>query len=288
MRVKIIKTGEIDFPNKLLDVRPVVKNLWYRGEMRRELFDKTVAIVGSRRMSRYGKSVVEEVVPRFCKSGYTIISGLMYGVDQLAHRNTLLCGGGAIAILGYGIERANEVEADRMADQIVASGGLVMSEYPGDTRGQLWTFPARNRIVVGLADLVVIVEAGIKSGTMSTARWAQKMNKPIYAVPGSMFASSSAGANYLIEQGIAKPLTEQVLVELLGNKSSSVNASDTINIKMSALEKEIYDKLELIGPMSVNELSRVTKRNVGELLTTLMQLDLKNILSEERGVWQIK
>lgn len=270
---------------RLEAVKPATKKLWLRGRLRGEILEKTVAIVGSRRMSRYGRSVVEEIVPSLCGAGYSIVSGLMYGVDQLAHKTTLECGGLAIAVLGWGIARANDPESDRLADEIVAHGGLVLSEYPGDTRGQLWTFPQRNRIVVGLSDIIIVVEAGVKSGTMSTVKWAQKMNKPVYAVPGSMFAKTSEGANYMIEIGLAKPLTTQVLDQLCGERGGKSLTSQ--QLLTTEQEKEIVTQLRLLGPSSINELVRAVGLATGEVSSILMQLEMKGVIKEERGIFAI-
>jgi DNA processing protein len=266
-------------------VRPVVKKLWCRGDLKVDRFDKTIAIVGSRRMSRYGRSVVEEIVPRLCGAGYTIVSGLMYGVDQLAHRKTLECNGLAIGVLGWGIERANDPESDRLSDEIVAHGGVVLSEYPGDTRGQLWTFPQRNRIVVGLSDIIIVIEAGIKSGTMSTVQWAKKMGKLVYAVPGSMFAKTSEGANFMIESGLARPLTKQAIDELAG--SGNVSKLDSVTYSLNTEEQIIVGHLTLVGPSSVNEIARGTGLGVGEILSVLVKLELKGVIAEERGIFAI-
>ncbi|MBP9702562.1 DNA-processing protein DprA [Candidatus Woesebacteria bacterium] len=286
MEISDFSNGSLGFPHRLLEVKPPIKKLWYRGEWREELSTKTVAVVGSRRMSRYGRSVIEEVVPKLCSAGFTIISGLMYGVDQLAHKITLEQGGVAVAVLGWGIERANDPESDRMADEIVAHGGVVMSEYPGETRGQLWTFPQRNRIVVGLSDIVIVVEAGVKSGTMSTVRWAEKMSKPVYAVPGSMFSSTSEGANFMIETGMAKPLTPSV-IDLLIGRGSDLLYKNTVRPVLLGVEKVIYEQLELLGPQSINELARSSGGQVGEILSALASLEMNGVVVEERGIFGI-
>ncbi|KKU21465.1 MAG: protecting protein, SMF familiy protein [Microgenomates group bacterium GW2011_GWF1_46_12] len=171
-----VKEKEIDrddknFPEKLKSelVRPIVKKLWYRGKWNSKLFEKCAAVVGARKMSRYGKQALGEIIPKLCGAGYTIVSGLMYGVDQEAHKLTLECGGCAIAVLGYGTQR--------------------------------------NRIVVGISDVIVVAEAGEKSGSLNTASWARRMNKPVYAIPGSVFSPTSEGTNWLVAQGLAKALT---------------------------------------------------------------------------------
>lgn len=285
--VGTVKRGEKDFPEKLRDerVKPPVKQLWYRGSWDEQIFTKCVAIVGSRRMSRYGKQVLGEIVPRLCGAGYTIVSGLMYGVDQEAHRLCLEEGGVAIAVLGYGIEYQSEEGAMKMAEQIEQREGLIISEYPGETVCQRWMFPQRNRIVVGLADLVIIAEAGEKSGTLSTANWAQKMGKPVYAVPGSVFSDTSEGANWLIAEGRAITLSKTELDKLSGGAAvrQRVGARELVGEE----EQLIGTALRVNGPAGVNELARSLGRPIGEVLAKLMQMELRGVVTEERGVWKV-
>ena len=285
MEVELIECDQCESLSRLKELKPPVKQLWCRGELRSEILKKTVAVVGSRRMSRYGRSVVEDIVPRLCGAGYSIVSGLMYGVDQLAHKKTLECGGVAIAVLGWGITRANDPESDRLADEIVAHQGVVMSEYPEETRGQLWTFPQRNRIVVGLSDAVIVVEAGIKSGTMSTVKWAKKIGTPVYAVPGSMFAPTSAGSNYMIETGMARPLNAEIMNSLTGEGTKKV-VNTTVQT-LSETESELVSKLTVLGPMSINELTRIVELDVGGVLATLVTLEMKGVVAEDSGVFGI-
>jgi DNA processing protein len=285
--VRQIVQDDPQFPERLLMIKPAIKKLWYRGELDTHLFARSVAIVGSRRMSRYGRAVIEDIVPKLCLSGHTIVSGLMYGVDQLVHQKTLECGGIAVAVLGWGIERRNDPESDRLAEEIVKQGGVVLSEYPQDARGQLWTFPQRNRIVVGLSNLVIVVEAGIKSGTMSTVKWAEKIGKPVYAVPGSMFASSSEGANYMIEVGLAKPLTQKVIDDLCSQHSERRADKKGGQGDLSEEEKVVLRRLSLVGASSINEISRGVDLGVGEILSAISSLEMKGIVTEERGIFAI-
>ena len=285
MELREILGNDHAFRGRLGLVKPLVKKLWCRGELKEEYFAKTIAIVGSRRMSRYGRSVVEEIVPSLCGAGYTIVSGLMYGVDQLAHKKTLECGGLAVGVLGWGIERANDPESDRLTDEIVVHGGVVLSEYSSDSRGQLWTFPQRNRIVVGLSDIIIVIEAGINSGTMSTAQWAKKMEKPVYAVPGSMFAKTSEGANFMIESGLARPLNTQVIESLCGS-NIGIRSNSTVS-NLNPEEQEMVGYLTIAGPCSVNEISRGMSLGVGAILPILAKLELAGVVAEERGVFAI-
>jgi len=280
--IKEITQSDNKWLKRLNLSRVKIERLWYRGEWKSELFERCVAIVGSRRMSRYGKQVIAEVVPRLSLAGYTIVSGLMYGIDQEAHRVALANGGKCIGVLGWGIDYDCEEGAVKLVQQIVERGGVVMSEYAPGAKSQRWMFLARNRIVAALAEMVIIVEAAEKSGTMSTAKWAKKLGKKIYAAPGSMFSDTSSGANELIASGEAILLTMKE-VSMWCNDSAKV----VIPSHKLGKHSEITTILKIEGPLSVNELSRKTKKQAGEILAELMTLSMVGLVEEERGVWKV-
>lgn len=285
--IEYVGRDEKGFLPRLMMVDPAIEGLWYRGDYEGQDWDKLVAVVGPRKMSRYGKQVISEVVPQLCAAGYGIVSGLMYGVDQEAHKATLKCGGRAVGVLGYGITHQSEEGARKLADEIVENRGVVLSEYEGDTTPKVWTFPQRNRIVVGLSEMVVIIEAGEKSGSLNTASWAVRMKKKILAVPGSVFSLTSVGTNTLIADGTAEALTRNKLRELTGKSFGSEGKVMRNKVKMSRGERELWVSLKIQGPSSRNELVRVVKKPMGEVMSTLSQLEMRGLVEEERGVWRI-
>ena len=274
----LIGRDDKNFPEKLRVVKPVVKQIWYRGKWENNIFKKCCAVVGSRKMSRYGKQVLAEMIPKLCNAGYSIVSGLMYGVDQEAHKLALECGGCAIGILGWGIEAKSEEGADKLIEKIVEGGGLILSEYPDKTSARTWTFPQRNRIVVALSEKVIVVEAGEKSGSLHTVALARKQGKELLAVPGSIFSPTSVGTNNLIASGVAKSF-------MLKNTHSE--QVQRLGMKLNESEEEVVGFLKIEGPMGVNEISRRTGSGAGEILSRLMKLEMSGILSEERGIWRM-
>lgn len=293
MDSRYIKCDEEGFPAKLLNpnIKPKIKGLWYKGELDPSLFDKTVAIIGSRKMSRYGVQVLSEIVPKFVSAGYTTISGFMYGIDTQVHRLTIENGGRTVAILGYGIDHDIDIVNNDLYHRMLDSKGLFMSEYEGVTRGQTWTFPQRNRIVVGLSDMVVVVEAGIKSGSLNSASWALRQGKPIFAVPGSIFSLTSEGSNILISEGKAISLTLERLYQALEKDEDYLYSQKArINSQKSRLsdpESTLVALLRLQGPQMINVLARLYGRPVGEVSAMLMSLLLRGEVVEERGVWSL-
>ncbi|MDZ4229341.1 MAG: DNA-processing protein DprA, partial [Patescibacteria group bacterium] len=184
---------EKDYPSGLRRVRPKVKQLYYRGQWEAQLFTKAIAVVGARRMTKYGEVMTQRLVSGLVGAGYTIVSGFMYGIDTMAHKVCLENGGKTVAVLGCGLDCLTPAENDGLYTKILESGGLVLSEFEPKQEAKLWTFPYRNRIVVGLSQALVVVEAGERSGSLVTARWAFKQKKPVMAVPGAATSSLSAG-----------------------------------------------------------------------------------------------
>lgn len=176
--------------------------LYFKGDWDKSIFSKCMAVVGSRRMTTYGRRVIEKIVPKLVFDGWTIVSGLMYGVDQASHEICLECGGKTIAVLGWGINyKAGEKEQE-LEDKIVETGGLVISLWK-DQIGTNWTFPVRNKVIVEICHELIVVEAAEKSGALLTTAMANKVGKKVWAVPGPITSSVSAGTNKLIAEGKA-------------------------------------------------------------------------------------
>lgn len=239
---------------RLRDLTSPPKQLYYRGTWDESLFTKCAAVVGSRRMTQYGRMVVEKLVPQLVQDGYTIISGFMYGVDQVAHRESLACGGRTIAVLGWGINWNGLDSADKKLMGEIEESGLVLSEWE-DQKPTLWTFPMRNRIVAAIAQEVFVVEAAIKSGALITARIARKLKRILWAVPGPVTSKTSEGTNQLVAEGHAQiwiPRSENLkketssdhpIIKLL--ESESMNASD-ISRKLGEPIDKIGAELSLL------------------------------------------
>lgn len=187
----------------LLDLRDPPETLFVRGTWDPSVFTECVAIVGSRKMTSYGRAVIDQIVPELVLKKKTIISGFMYGVDQYVHKSCIENGGRTIAVLGFGIGIPLEDEDEKLALSIISHGGLLLSEWESQ-RGSLWTFPVRNRIVAALSTDVIVVEAALKSGSLITANISTKLHRNLWAVPGPITSKVSEGTNLLIADGQAK------------------------------------------------------------------------------------
>jgi len=246
-----------------------VDELWYSGEWDEGIFTHTAAVVGSRRMTQYGQRVVEKLVPQLVSGGVTVISGMMYGVDQAAHRACMECGGRTVAVLGFGLKWPGISTNDlRFMDEIVKKGGLVVSEWENQP-GTLWTFPMRDRIMAALAQEIYVVEAAAKSGSLITAEWGVKLGRKVWAVPGPVTSKVSEGTNRLIADGKAQMWLPQQQISL------SLKDRDTNNAEIYAMLQN-----ETLG---IDDLARKLKRPVEELGAKLSLLVLSGEIIEKEG-----
>ena len=198
-RVKVLTILDGGYPQRLKEIYlpPIV--LFYRGNLSL-INQRAVAIVGSRDHSKYAKDCIHELVPTIVNDGIVVVSGLARGVDTLAHEETLRTSGNTIAVIGSGLDVVYPPENVNLYDMI-AKRGLLLSEYPLESRPLKFHFPYRNRIIAGLSHGVCVIEAKEKSGSLITANLALSENREVFAVPGNIFSPHSKGTNSLIEAG---------------------------------------------------------------------------------------
>ena len=187
-----------DLPARLADLRDPPKQLYVRGD-NDALALPAVAIVGSRACSHYGSQVARVWAAALASQGIVIVSGLARGIDGAAHRGALEGGGRTVGVLGCGIDRDYPAANSDLAKEIETTGGAVISEYEPGVEPAPWRFPARNRIIAGLADVTLVIEAREKSGSMITAEFAIEMERPVLVVPGDI-AERTGGSNQLLRE----------------------------------------------------------------------------------------
>jgi len=278
-KIKEIKRTENGFPEILRKIKKCPKKLYYRGQWDEKLFEKSLAIVGSRKMTRYGREVVARFMPTLVAEGVTVISGFMYGVDCEAHQQCVELGGKTVAVLGWGL--GYESGDLGLYKKILDGGGLIISEYEKDFKATRWSFPQRNRIVSGLAGLgVLVVEAGEKSGSLITARMASEEKRAVWAVPGPINGAVSRGTNWLIKEGLAKMVTT---AEDIWRKVDGTAVQNSLfEVDLDKTEKKIVGILTREA-MEVDGLVRELNLTVVEVLGKISVLSMKNVIEEEGG-----
>lgn len=232
----------------LNDLSNPPKQLFYLGQWDTSLFSRCVAVVGTRRITQYGRMVIEKIIPRLVGQGFTIVSGFMYGVDQAAHRACLDCGGKTIAVLGWGINWKDLDQTDTKLMREIEKQGLVLSEWE-DQKPTLWTFPMRNRIVAAISQEIYIIEAAMKSGALITARCAKKLKRPIWAVPGPITSIVSEGTNQLIASGEARMWIPQKDIHspFIPSSNPIVRILQDQSLDASNIARSLHEPVDAIG-----------------------------------------
>jgi DNA processing protein len=223
-----------------------------------------VAVVGARRASAYGREVAEHLGRELGRAGVCVVSGMARGVDAAAHRGAIAGGGETVAVWGAGPDRVYPAEHGELAEEIAASGAL-LTEYPPGSPPRAAHFPERNRLIAGLAAVVVVVEADERSGALVTARLALDEGREVMAVPGSIFSRLSAGPNGLLRAGAAPVLTAADVLAVLGVEPAA---------EASESEPELLAVLPPGEAVSVDHLAALAARPVASVVEELFRLEL--------------
>ncbi|MEK7604838.1 MAG: DNA-processing protein DprA [Patescibacteria group bacterium] len=273
-----------EWPAQLREIPQPPKQLWLRGALPPP-GTKFLAVVGSRAMTRYGQEACEKLISGLAGYPISIVSGLALGVDTCAHKAALSAGLHTLALPGSGV--ADEVLYPRsnrgFAREIVEKGGGLLSEYAPDTASRVYFFPERNRLMVGIADAVLIIEAGPKSGTLITARLAGEYNRDLLAVPHRIGDPHAFGSHLFIRLGAALVSDPLHILEALGIPPRESGVAGEPPADLEDTEKEIWRLLE--EPKTRDEILRAGSAGAGELLTSLVALELRGLVKEEFGAW---
>jgi len=248
--------------------------------------NKRICIVGSRRFSDYGKAVCQKIISELRGYPVTIVSGLAYGIDFISHRVAMENDMDMIAILGSGLSKDVIYPKKHidLAEKILTAGGCLISEFDDSQPAAIWTFPQRNRIMAGISDLVIIIEAAEKSGTMITARLALDYNIDVAVVPGSIFNETSKGTNKLLKEG-AQPITcaddilEILTIKKMDESDESLGKdlkNQKIAERLGEQELKIYKLLE--NPKDLNEILEKSHLNISELNKILSTLEIEGLI----------
>jgi DNA processing protein len=267
---------EENYPEVLREIYAPPVLLYYTGTLEPDA--RRVAMVGARRFSGYGQAAALEFGEKLAAAGLTVVSGAARGIDTFSHLGALK-GGRTVAVLGCGVDIAYPSENRKLLYDIADSGGAVISEYEPGTRPLPAYFPARNRIISGLAEGTLVLEAAARSGSLITAEMALSSGRDVYAVPGSIYSPGCAGCNHLIQQG-AKLVTEpkDVLEEF--NLAPAENKSSA-KVKLTAEEQAIYQVLSFDHALSLDEIMMsLPDGEIANLSYLLLEMELKGIVIE--------
>ncbi len=278
------KLDHTQFPPQLREIPDPPTNLYLRGNLP-DPHAKYLAIVGSRNYTNYGKQVVEYLVHGLRSYPIAIVSGLALGIDALAHESALDAGLFTLAVPGSGI--SNEALYPRtnfgLAQRILESGGGLMSEYEPGFRATQWSFPQRNRIMAGLGDAVLLIEAGERSGTLITARLTAEYNRDLLVVPGNIFSDNSRGVHQFLKLGATPVTTPQDIIDALHlTRDDTIEESTPVS---SGTPDELLVLSLLSEPKDHDTIIRSLPLPQEQTLTLLMRLELDGKIKEQNGVF---
>jgi DNA processing protein len=279
--IQVLTWDDEAYPRHLKEIDQPPPVLYVRGGLLPE-DEWAVAIVGTRRVTAYGRQVAEDVATTLARNGVTVVSGLARGVDSIAHQAALNAGGRTIAVLGNGVDKVYPPENRRLAEQILQQGALV-SDYAPGTPPDGANFPPRNRIISGLSLAVVIVEAGQSSGALITASFAAEQGRDVFAVPGNITAPQSQGANRLIQDGATPLINPQDVLEALNLTMITEQRTARSVLPTDPVEKQVY---RVLGqePIHVDEIRMRAEMPIEQVSATLAMMELKGMVRQVGGM----
>lgn len=274
------------YPPLLREIAEPPAQLYVRGQVELLAHTPLCAVVGSRRASAYGRHVVRTVIQPVAAAGIPLVSGLAYGIDSAVHLACLEVNTPTIAVLGGGVDDQSLYPRRHisLAHQIIACGGTLVSEYPPGTPALPHHFIARNRIIAGLCQATIIVQAAERSGSLTTARLALDANRDVMAIPGAITDSLAVGTNRLIQQGASVVVSSNDLLAYF-NIAPAVQIHPTI--KLSPIQQTIVEQVST-SPLHIDELIVHTQLSAATISAEITQLELLGVLENVGGMRYVR
>ena len=239
----------------------------------------TIAVVGTRRTTSYGREVTKILTQDLVLAGFTIVSGLAMGIDAISHKTAIENGGKTIAVLGCGVDCCSPEENLALYNSIIQKGSCIISEYPLSQIPTKWSFPARNRIIAGLSMGVLVTEGAEDSGSLITADYARKFGRPVFAVPGPITSSMSKGPYKLIQKGARLVTKAEDILEELGVQEKSIKGGKSIkSIKGGSPEENLILEILQNEPFTFDELVRKTGFDSSKTGSILSLMEIKGLV----------
>lgn len=276
-------TGK-NYPQRLLNCYDPPTLLYYRGNADLNA-SRIINIIGTRNHTDYGKHVTEKLVNDLSNMNVLIVSGLAYGIDSIAHKSALQNNLETIAVLAHGLQTIYPRQHTLLAKEITEQGGL-LTEFRHSEKPGKYNFPKRNRIVAGMADATVVIETAVKGGSMITAELANNYNRDVFALPGRIADTKSAGCNYLIQSNKAALFTDaKNLIENLGWQPKKVNRKlqAELFIELSEDEKIIVNLLKQKDSAHIDELNIRSNLSSSSIAAAILNLELQNVIASLPG-----
>ena len=286
------------YPKRLLEIKDFPKELYIVGNIELLKAKYTVGIVGSRKCSEYGRKVAFKFAKEISKNEICIISGMAVGIDGQAHNGAIEEVGKTIAVLGCGFNYNYPKENEWLFHKILEKDGCIISEYSPNVESDTKNFPKRNRIISGLSDSILVVEAQYRSGSSITVKYAKKEGKTIYAIPSNIYNSAGIGTNMMIKEGAKLVIDPYEIVEDIKKENIKNNLNDTCesrekiynNKKEKNIEKEYLPIYEVLSnkPIHINEIAKRLNTTIQEIVPTITIMEIKEYIFQPQTNYFIK
>lgn len=279
--IQVIIREDAQYPRKLKEIQQPPPVLYVRGTLVPE-DEWAVGIVGTRRVTAYGRQVTQQTASFLAQNGVTVVSGLARGVDGIAHQAALEAGGRSLAVLGCGVDMIYPPEHQKLAERLIEHGAI-LSDYPPGTPPESSNFPPRNRIISGLSLATVVIEAGFTSGALITATFAVEQGREVFAVPGNINAAQSQGTNRLIQQGAHPLLKPSEILDVLDLQQVYEYRAVQNLVPADEIEEKL---LKIIGgqPLHVDEICNQAGLPVAKVSAALAMMELKGMVQQTGGM----
>lgn len=273
--IRVVQKGDRDYPLKLMPYENKPEFLFYKGTLP-DAGKASVAMVGARACSNYGRSMAKSIARELSAAGVQIISGMARGIDTYSQLGALEGGTPTFAVMGCGVDICYPTENIGLYNDIITHGGGILSEYPPGVQPKTWHFPMRNRIISGLSDKVVVIEAKEKSGSLITVEWALEQGKDVMALPGRIGEKLSAGCNRLIKTGAGIVTSSADILDELHMENIPTEKKE---VQVAEEFRPIYEALEL-QPKSLYEIMEAADCDYGTALSILLKLQLMGMIEQ--------
>jgi DNA processing protein len=283
--IKTFFLTDKDYPKRLLNCYDSPTLLFYKGTADLNA-SKIVAIVGTRTNTEYGKQFTEKLVKDLSEQNITIISGLAFGIDAMAHKAAIKNNLPTVGVVGHGLDKIYPSDHAGLAKEMIKNGGGILSEFFSGTKPDKHNFPLRNRIVAGISDATVLVETNIKGGSMITGNLANAYNRDVFAVPGRTTDTKSSGCNHLIKYNKAILLTDaEEILEVMGwkERKTKTRKQKELFIELSQEEKQVVQLLQEKEMVSIDEINLGSGLSSSTIAAAILNLELQNVIASLPG-----
>lgn len=284
-KIKPLFLTDADYPKRLLHCYDPPTLLFYKGNANLNM-SKVISIIGTRSNSDYGKLMTEKILASLAPHQPLVVSGLAYGIDAIAHKQSLKQQLPTVAVLAHGLDKIYPSQHTALAKEMIAEGGGILTEFRKDTKPDRHNFPERNRIVAGMCDATIVIETGVKGGSMITANLAFSYNRDVFAIPGKTTDSKSEGCNYLIQSNKAVLIRNgEDIIEQMGweEKQKKQTIQKQLFVDLTADEKQIAQLLQEKEQLHIDEINLQSNINSSAVAAALLMMEMIGLVKSLPG-----